>query len=157
MTVIARKVASSPARGPVETWTVIVNLIAPTRGQAREELEKVSGIAACVIGSEAPKNDPIVIWGHGPRVRIYCLFGEDSVTGDGINEEPLPACPTQDTWAMSLPSPPEDLPWIKEELLRLSTHVTARSTGEPVETDGIVEADSQQARSEIDLESFLKP
>jgi len=157
MTVIARTVASSPARRPVETWTVIMNLIAPNQGGARQELEKLSGIAACMISSETTKDDPIVIWGHGPRIRIYCLFGEDAITGDGVNEEPLPACPTEGAWAMSLPCPPEDLSWINEELRKVSTHVTARATGEPVEAGDTLEGSSQQASSKIDFESFLKP
>ena len=36
-----------------------------------------------------PRKPPIVVWGGGPRVRVYCVFDEDAITQDGVNEEAL--------------------------------------------------------------------
>ena len=41
----------------------------------------VGGVACSLVSSEA-FTDAIVIWGNGPRVRVYCLFGEDAIIGD---------------------------------------------------------------------------
>lgn len=81
MTVLARTIRATPHRPADEAWEVIVGLLAPTAGQARDELMRVGGVASSLIASEAPKEDAMVVWGAGPRVRVYCLFGEDAVTG----------------------------------------------------------------------------
>ena len=53
----------------------------------------MAGTACASIASEAPKEAPIVIWGGGPRVRVYCVFDEDAITQDGVNEDALPKSP----------------------------------------------------------------
>jgi len=135
VTVIARKVRSTPERNTTETWDVIVDLLAPDASSvAAAELRRVSGIAGALICSEAMGADPAVATGSGPRVRIYCLHGEEAIDGEDANEKPLAQCPTDGDWGLSLPCPEEDLPWISAELSRLSERVRARAIGEPVET-----------------------
>jgi hypothetical protein len=103
-TVLARRVASTPVRTAVETWARIVEIIAPDPvSPARKELAKVAGTACTSIASEAPKQAPIMIWGGGPRVRVYCVFDEDAITQDGINEDALPKSPAEGDWRMSIP------------------------------------------------------
>ena len=67
---------------------------------------------------EAPTDDAIVIWGNGPRVRVYCLFGDSAISAEDKNEDALAICPTGGDWSMSLPCPPEDLSWVQEELAK---------------------------------------
>jgi hypothetical protein len=82
--VLARRVASTPVRTAVQTWAKIVDIVAPDpKSPARTELAKVAGAACASIASEAPKSAPIVIWGGGPRVRIYAVFDDDAITQDG--------------------------------------------------------------------------
>jgi len=70
MTVVARRIISTPVRGAAETWTFITNLLASTDGDGKRELARVAGVACSLISSEAPAGDAIVVWGNGPRVRI---------------------------------------------------------------------------------------
>lgn len=132
-TVIARRLASTPRRSAAQTWQKIIEILAPNpHSAARLELMKASGVACASISSEATKDAPIVVWGHGPRVRIYCVFDEDSVTQDAINEDALPQTPTDGNWHMSIPCLPEDVKWSTDRLLSIS-RVSARSVDEEVE------------------------
>ena len=118
MTVLARTIRAVPYRGASEAWDLITDLLASAPGAARDELIRVGGIAASVIASEVPKNDPVVVWGTGPRLRIYCLFGEEAILGDDANEQKLAESPTDGNWYMSLPCREEDLTWITTALFR---------------------------------------
>jgi hypothetical protein len=130
-TVITRFIASTPERTASATWGKIMSLLAPdAKSDARAELEKVAGIAASSIVSEATKNDAFVISGSGPQVRIYCVFGEDAVNRDGVNESALKESATQGGWQLSIPCLPEDLDWSQKKLKADSKRATARATGE---------------------------
>ncbi|MGE3271325.1 MAG: hypothetical protein AB7P40_21430 [Chloroflexota bacterium] len=157
-TVVARRVAATPARSAAEAWAVIARLIAPKAGPACDELGHVAGVAMSLIAAEAMRESPIVVLGAGPRIRVYCVYDTASIVGEGVSEEPLATCPTDGEWAMSLPCPKEDLDWVQRELARRSTRVTARDLKDALP------AQSQQnatgGRSElgpIDVEAFLRP
>src|SRR4030042_4651426 len=127
MTTISRKIIAIPARSASEAWKVIVNLIAPqTDSDAQRELLETTGIASSLITDEAMKNAPIVVYGVGPRIRIYCLYNEDAITGENASEETLPFSPTEGDWKMSLPCPAEDLDWVQRALKKRSGRITAR-------------------------------
>ena len=64
--VVARRVASVPARTASETWRTIVDLLAPNPDHPdRDELEAVGGVASSSIASEATGDDAIVVYGGG--------------------------------------------------------------------------------------------
>jgi hypothetical protein len=132
MSVVARRIVSTPVRSASETWRVITDLLAPSEGESRRELSRIHGVACSLISSEAPVDDAIVIWGAGPRVRVYCLFGENAITGDDKAENALASCPTDGDWSMSLPCPEEDLVWVEQQLAVLSKRVSARKLGDSV-------------------------
>ena len=153
-TVLARRVASTPVRAAAQTWAKIVEIIAPDpESPARKEMAKVAGTACASIASEAPKDAPIVIWGGGPRVRVYCVFDEDAITQDELNEDALPKSPAQGDWRMSIPFLPDDVAWSSASLAAASSRISARSVGDEVE-----EADTAAAKSSlsINLAEFLK-
>lgn len=155
MTVLARVVRATPHRSAGEAWEVIVGLLAPNGGAARDELMKVAGVATSLIATEAPKDDKIVVWGGGPRVRISCIYDEDAITGDNANETKLARSPTEGDWAMSLPCPEEDLTWVQAALAKKSARITARKLGEKLDTDA--EEDQSATAATIDKEAFLRP
>jgi hypothetical protein len=129
-TVLARCVASTPVRTALETWARIVEIIAPDpESPARKELAQVAGTACASIASEAPKEAPIVIWGGGPRVRVYCVFDEDAITKDGVNEDALSKPPTEGDWRMSIPFLAEDVAWSGASLAAASSRISARFGG----------------------------
>lgn len=132
-TVVSRRVASTPARTASDTWKRIVEILAPdSNSAARKELESVAGVACSSIASEALKNDGVVVQGSGPRVRVYCVFGDDAVSGDGVDEDALAKSPTAGDWSLSLPCNADDLKWSQAALAKLSTRITARSVGDEV-------------------------
>ena len=160
MTLVARRVVSSPVRTAAETWAVIADILAPKDGPARKELKQIAGVACSLIASEAPVNDAIVIWGNGPRVRVYCLCGDAAISAEDKNEEALATCPTDGTWSVSLPCPTEDLSWVQRELANQSTHVTARKLGDPVpdeETQGDAGSTTSKSVSSLNEEAFFRP
>jgi hypothetical protein len=155
-TVLARRVASTPVRTAAKTWARIVEIIAPdAQSPARKELDKVAGTACASIASEASKEAPMVIWGGGPRVRVYCVFDEDAITQDGVNEAALPKSPTEGDWRMSIPCLADDVAWSSASLAAASSRISARSVDDEVEDD---EPDTAAAKSSlsINLTEFLK-
>lgn len=123
MTTVARHVASTPKRTTTETWTVIIDLLAPEAGAARDELARAAGAVSMLIADEVTKDRALVIGGTGPQVRIYTVHGEDAIDGAGVNETPLSTNPTASTWTLSVPVPEEDAEWIAGQLAGLP-HVT---------------------------------
>src|SRR3989442_8513200 len=121
-TVITRFIASTPKRTATETWDKIVSILAPdSQSSGRSELQKVAGVAASSIASEAPKEDSFITYGNGPQVRIYCVFGEDAVSGEGVNEDGLKEAAAAGDWRMSMPALSEDLDWTQKKLKSLSS------------------------------------
>jgi len=153
MRIIARRIRATPERPATEAWEVIVGFISEPGSAARKELDAVSGIAACLIADETPKNSPIVIAGVGPRLRIYCLYDEDAVTGEDADETTLSWSPTDGNWRMSLPAAREDLDWVQAELAKCCPRIVAYELekGEPE-----VEAAGPEGRQPIavNVEAF---
>jgi hypothetical protein len=154
-TVVARRVASTPVRTAAQTWDLIVELFAPDReSDARSELERAAGVACSAISSEAPRDAPIIVRGGGPRVRMYCAFDNDAITGDGVNEAPLSRCPTDGDWSMSIPCPPEDVDWCKRKLSSISSRITVRSLDDDIDDDA--SSESTASSLSINVEEFLQ-
>jgi hypothetical protein len=122
-----------------------------------EELRAISGIAAALIVSEAPANDPIVVWGVGPRIRIYAVFGDDAVTGEDVDEGPFVSSPTNGDWRMSLPCPKDDLHWVQNELKRHSEHIEARCLGDAVEESESSAETRDNLVAKVNMDAFLRP
>lgn len=155
MTVVSRRVVSTPARSASASWDVIVQLITTPGSPAREELQRIEGIASCIIAEESLKADPCVVFGSGPRVRIYCLYNEDAIAGEEANEATLTFTPTEGDWHMSLPCAADDLEWVKKALGERSTHVTAREAGTAVDEEAS-NAPASSTGAVIDREAFLR-
>jgi hypothetical protein len=155
-TVIARRVASTPTRTVTETWAKIVALVAPDpNSPARKEVALAAGVACSSISSEATKEAALVIWGGGPRVRVYCLFDEDAITQDDVNEDALPKSPTEGDWKMSIPCMPEDVAWSKAKLASVSNRISARSMDEDV-ADEESKTSAAAPSMTINLSEFMK-
>lgn len=155
-TIIARSIASSPKRTATETWGVIASLLDPDpKGLGRSELEKAAGIAASSIASEAPVDDAFVAHGNGPQVRIYCVYGDDAVSDDGVNEDPFQEPPAAGDWRLSIPCLPEDVDWIQRKLKSISSRISARAIGETVANENSAST-ARAANLTINLNEFLK-
>lgn len=154
-TVIVRSIASSPKRTATETWGVIASLLDPdSKGSGRIELEKVAGIAASSIASEALVDDAFVVHGNGPQVRIYCVYGDDAVSDDGVSEDPFQEPPAAGDWRLSIPCLPEDLDWVQRKLKSISSRISARTVGEKAAAEQA--ASTAHAALTVNLSEFLK-
>lgn len=156
--VVARRVVATPVRAAAEAWDLIVGLIALPGTAARAELAAVAGVGMSLLAAEAMRDEPIVVWGVGPRLRIYAIYDEDAILRENVSEEPLTWCPTDGEWQISLPCPHEDLTWVQATLARSSSRVTARELGAAVpdeRSDGV--AQTTEPKGSVDLEAFLRP
>lgn len=156
MTVVSRRVVATPARSASAAWDVIVRLVTASGSPARQELQRIEGIASCIIAEESLKADPCVVFGSGPRLRIYCLYNEDAIAGEDANEAALAFTPTEGDWQISLPCHADDLEWVQKALRQRSTHVTAREAGTSVEAEPATAQASSAAGAVIDREAFLR-
>ncbi len=160
MTIVARTFISIPGRTATATWAAIVDLVAPDAASAaRKDLDAVAGTVCSCITDEVLADDPIVIYGNGPRVRIYGLYGEDAIDGDRRSEGTLSFVPTDGDWQMSIPCLPDDLAWVQRSLASASKRVVARAVGEPV--DGDDDRDESRKSSSaisfaVDRDAFLR-
>jgi len=131
--VVSRRVASTPARTASDTWRRIIDILAPDpKSAARSALESIAGVACSSIASEALKDDAVVVQGSGPRVRVYCVFGDDAVSRDDVDEGTLATVPTEGDWTLSLPCKADDVAWSQATLAKLSSRITARCVGDDV-------------------------
>lgn len=157
MSVVSRKLRSTPVRSAADTWTAMVFLLAPDEpSDAHKELVSVGGIASSLISSEAMADAAVVCTGSGPRVRIYCLYNEDAITGEDANESPLQHYPTEEDWDVSLPCPPEDLDWVKRALKDKSNRVTARDMAERLGPKEETKEKATSASAQVNTEAFLR-
>lgn len=161
MTVVARTFISVPARSATDTWERIVALVAPdAKSAARNELAAVAGVVCSCIADEALADDPLVVHGVGPRLRIYALYGDDAVDGERANESALGWVATDGNWQMSLPCLADDLAWVESKLSKVSTRVTARETGTAVEgeqdANGRAATDRLDAAPGMDMDAFFR-
>ena len=161
MSLVARILISVPERSATETWNRVVEIIAPDEGSpSRRELAAVSGVACSCISDEALADDPLVVYGAGPRLHLYALHGDDAVEGERANESALSWVPTDGDWHMSIPCRADDLAWVRSKLASASTRVTAREVGTSVEGD---ERDTRRAAAEpartpqsVNLNAFFR-
>lgn len=161
MTVVRRSFVSIPQRSATETWDRIVALIAPdSSSSASRELAAVAGVACSCIADESLADEALVVYGVGPRLRIYALYGDDAVDGEGANESTLSWVPTDGNWHMSIPCLPDDLAWVRAKLAKSSTRVTARALGAAVEGDeeetDRAAATQRGAAPMVDLDAFFR-
>ena len=155
-TVVKRNIRATPHRTSSAVWRLMAELLAPdVSSAAHRELTKVDAVLGQLIASESFVDEPIVVHGGGPRVRLYCLYNDSAVEGDDADERGLTTCPTEgEVWAMSVPCSEDDFAWVTKELAKHGQRVTARRSGEAVAEESGEEAAAQSAS--INIEAFLK-
>lgn len=155
MTTVARKFVSVPERTATATWKAISDLLASDpNSSAAGELASISGIASSLITREA-MNSPVVVYGSGPYVRVYCLYNEDAIEGDNANEGPLAFDATAGDWKLSLPCPVDDLPWVQRALRNKSTRISARDMETSIVEQSETTNPSASLSKGVELEAFF--
>jgi hypothetical protein len=158
-TVIARRVTATPIRTSSEVWDVIRRLLSPdSKSHAGAMLKRAGGVACSAIASEVLKQDAIVVYGTGPRIRVYCLYDDDALSGEDASEGELPKTPTEGDWRLSLPVLDEDFEWSARAVEACAPHISVRRAGEEVPDESESDSSPQENRAglRINLDRFLK-
>jgi len=108
MSIVARHFAATPERLPSATWNKITALVCSGEQKATAEFQKVAGLASSVIADRSMENHPLIIVNDGPRLRVYCLYGDKAISEDDRNEAPLSWNPVAGKWHGYLPCGAED-------------------------------------------------
>ncbi|MBM7842176.1 hypothetical protein [Herpetosiphon giganteus] len=158
MTVMMRRIIATPARSASDAWGIVIELLAAENSNpARKELAAVANIASLIIADEATKSSPIIVYGSGPRIRIYCLYDDDAIEGDQAKESPFAFNPTEGNWQLSLPCQTDDLEWVHAALKKHSTRITARDMLSPLVEEDTTSSSKSQSTGDINMEAFFRP
>ena len=157
-TVIARRIRATPERLSSDAWQLITDLLVPNHdSDVLAEFNAIAGIGALCVENEALKGSPLVVRGAGPQVRVYCLYGDDAITGDQASETPLPSIPTVEEWQVSLPVLAEDMEWIVKDFAKKGIiRITVRDSTEPVAASDREEQTNQASSLRINEETFRR-
>jgi hypothetical protein len=112
---IRRNVASIPARSAKETWRAITDLVTGTDSVDSDQLDAAASIMESLIADELLASAPIVFKGAGPRVVIYCLYGEDAMEAE-LDIDQLIDNPTAGDWRATAPCEAADNDWMNKTL-----------------------------------------
>lgn len=134
MSVVARRFSSSPVRIPSATWEAIINVITVDSSDAKTQLNSIAGIVSSLIADETPLKDAITIIGSGPRVRIYCLYGDDAIS-DESNESTLSFNPFNSEWEIYFPVNEADLNWVTKALKENNSRFKTYKIGDKIDAE----------------------
>jgi hypothetical protein len=149
MTVIARRFVASPVRSSSECWAAISSAIAAQDAAATAEFDKVCDIAASLINTEVSASEPIVVSGAGPRLKVYCLFGDDAMDGEDASEESLTWNPFAQDWKVYMPCPKDELKWMVPAVAKVSDRFELYDADDGYKGDLVVK--SEAAALDIDM------
>lgn len=157
MSIVARKFNASPARLASETWAAIAMLVCGGDEKALAEFTTVTGIGSSLLNDHLFEQNAMVVVSKGPRLRIYCLYGEDATNGEDTNEESLSWKPTEEEWHVFLPCTSDELKEIKEALKSKSQKFSAYDVDVGLPEDAKDHVDnSGSAKASIDFAAFRK-
>lgn len=120
LSVSVRKVVACPERTASEVWDFITEMLCHSSQEAAQQFKDVKGGVSSVISDEILENSAIVIKGTGPIVRIYCLYGDDAISGEDKKEEPINWELFKDGWKVYIPCIEEEIDSLKKYLEKKS-------------------------------------
>ena len=157
MSIVARKFSASPARLSSETWTAIAMLVCQGDENALTEFTAIIGIGSSLLNDQLLEAHPMVVVSKGPRLRIYCLYGEDAISGEDAHEEALSWKPTKAEWHAFLPCTADELKAIEKALKSKSNKFSAYDVDVGLPEDAKDHAESSDsAKASIDFAAFKK-
>jgi hypothetical protein len=160
-TIVARRYLASPVRLSSAVWREITLLIAQADSSAQAEFDKVKGVASNLINEQALENYPLVVKNKGPRLRVYCLYGENAMDGGDQNEDSLSWNPTANAWHAFLPCLPSEVEEMKRIIAGKSKKFTVydieQGMPDAEEEDDSVEASKEAAKTTVNWGAFNEP
>jgi len=154
MSVISRRVISNPERTTIETWEKITNIICHSSDKAKKEFVLVSNVVGSLLSEEFMKDYPMTVKGTGAQLRVYCLYGEDAITGEDANEDELSWDIVAGNWTVYLPCSSEELSFYEKSLSSLSDNFKVYDFSEGIDKEDYNSNVNKQADFTIDKEAF---
>jgi len=148
--VINRYVKASPERTSSETWTAIKAMLVGSNLNAKTEFEKVTGVISAHIGEEKLKNHPLILTGGGPRVRVFCHYGDDAIEIDS-NETSINEYDFNTDWKILVPIESGD-EWVRDELATRSSRFQVYDADNGYTGEHVAKSEEM----EIDLDGLAK-
>lgn len=145
---LRRDVASIPLRSAKETWQVITDLVTEASTVDRAHLDSAASIMESLIADELPARVPIVFKGSGPRIVVYCLYGEDAMDA-GLAIDSLSTKPTTGDWRATAPCEREDVEWMNGSLRTRAPRISVHDVGEVPEEEEAADAARSGAAFDI--------
>ncbi len=156
MSTVARRFVGSPVRLSSDTWKAISALICQTNLTASGEFERVAGVASCILNDGVFAENPVVVKNAGPRLRVYCLYGEDATSGEDKNEDALSWKPTEKEWHVFLPCVADEFDETAKSLKGKSTKFSVYNIDKGVPDDEVAsKSDGTEAEAiSVDWAAF---
>lgn len=143
---VRRTIASLPLRSAAETWSRIVELISGESSVDRQQLRAASPKLCSVIADELLARVPLVVKGGGPRLVIYCAYGEEALSL-GPEVDALDWNPTaSDQWQITAPAETADVAWMREALASVAPRITVHDVDVPPKEE------QEQAEANVGLQ-----
>lgn len=156
MSVVKRTVVSNPERTSVETWSKITEIVCGQDSEAKKEFEKVSNVTASLLPEEFLKDNPLVVKGSGAQLRIYCLYGEDAISGEDSNEDSLTWDITSKPWMAYLPCSKEEMSWYENTLSDITGKFKVYDLEKGIDKSEYQSNNIKETEFVIDEEAFKK-
>lgn len=155
MSTVARRFSASPIRLSSATWKAIAELICKNDAGAATEFAKVSGNASCMINDNLFAKNPLVVKNKGPQLCVYCLYGEDAISGEEKCEDALSWQPTAHEWHGFLPCSEEEFTETAASLKAKSAKFSAYNIEKGIPDDEAAESEkSASATGTVDWGAF---
>lgn len=159
MSTVVRRFLASPVRLSSDTWAAVTKLVCKGQANATLEFAKVSGIASALLNDELFKSHPFVVKNKGPRLRVYCIYGQDAISEEGKNEDALSWDPVANDWHAYIPCAPEEFKEISKLLNSKSGKFSVYDIDEGLPDQEETEDKTTTANSQaatVDWEAFKK-
>lgn len=157
MSTVARRFLASPARLSSAAWTAISKLVCDNDIGAAAEFAKVSGIGSCLVNDQVFAQNPMVVKNKGPRLRVYCLYGDDAISGEDQNEDALSWKPTTEEWHVFLPCFADEIDEMAAALKSKSEKFSVYDLDKGIPDDASAETEkSASSEASVDWRAFKK-
>jgi len=153
---IRRNIASIPVRSARETWHAILDLITGPNSIDADQLDASASVMESLIADEHPAEVPIVVKGSGPRLVIYCLYGENAIEA-GKDVDRLSWNPTSGNWRLTAPCEKDDVDWMNQTLSTRGSRIRVHDVGEPPVEDDPSSKTGAESGLEVDWGTLDKP
>ncbi|HEY3252167.1 MAG TPA: hypothetical protein VGK25_13745 [Ignavibacteria bacterium] len=154
MSAVKRIIISNPERTSVETWAKITDIICSQDMEAKSEFDKVSNVTASLLSEEFMKDHPMIMKGGGSQLRVYCLYGEDAITGEDANEDQLSWNITEKDWTVFMPCSEEELTWYEKAISNLSDRFKVYDLKDGLDKDEYYSNENPKTEFTVDEEAF---